>query len=341
MNVLIGLSGGLDSTYAAYRLKNEGHSVTGASVVMHDYTDTGAAEKAAQEVGIPFVKIDMRGTFEKEVIDPFCRAYINAYTPNPCVMCNPAVKFAALYDYAQKHNFDRIATGHYARIGCENGRFFISTADDDSRDQSYVLWGLSQEQLSMLFFPLSSMKKTDIRADAERLGLSAAEAKESREICFIPSNNYAEYIEKRMNTSFPPGDFIDDSGKKVGEHKGIIHYTIGQRKGLGLAMNGHVFVTDIDPVSNTVTVSRAGNEYSDRAMLCGLRFQKLAPANETYRAEVKIRYAARPVPAEVTIQNDSAEVLFTEPVRAVTPGQSAVFYDGGDLLFGGIITKNK
>ena len=340
MKILLGMSGGLDSTYAAHLLTEAGHDVTGALLVTSGCTDENAAALSASEAGVPLVKLDARERFDRFVAAPFVEEYLRARTPNPCVLCNPTVKFGLLCEYAEEHGFDRVSTGHYAAIGEENGRYFIKKALDPSKDQGYVLWRLTQKQLSMLYFPLSDRKKTEVRAEAGRLGFTSAEAKDSQEICFIPDNDHARFIEEYTGKKPEPGDFLDRDGKVVGKHKGIIHYTIGQRKGLGIALGEPVFVTKIDPEANTVTVAPAGNEFSDGMKLSGMAFQKtVLTAGETLSCLVKVRYAAPPVPASVRMEtDDSAAVTFASPVRAVTPGQSAVFYDeNGDLLFGGLI----
>ena len=340
MKILLGMSGGLDSTYAAHLLTEAGHEVTGALLVTSGCTDERAAVLSAAEAGVPLVTLDARERFDRSVVAPFVDEYLRARTPNPCVLCNPAVKFGLLCEYAEEHGFDRAATGHYAAIGEENDRFFVKKALDPAKDQGYVLWRLTQKQLSMLHFPLSGLKKTDVRAEARRLGYSAAEAKDSQEICFIPDNDHARFIEEYTGKKPKPGDFLDKNGKIVGKHRGIVHYTVGQRKGLGIALGEPVFVTRIDPEANTVTVAPAGNEFSAGMKISGMSFQKtVLAAGDTLSCLVKVRYAAPPVPAEVRMETaDRASVVFSSPVRAVTPGQSAVFYDeNGDLLFGGLI----
>ncbi len=340
MKILIGLSGGLDSTYAAHLLKEQGHEVIGASVIMHQYTDITSAEETAKAVGIPHLVLDARETFKERVVARFLTDYTAGRTPNPCVECNPAVKFAALCDYAEEKCFDAVSTGHYASIPKENGRYFIRRADDGSKDQSYVLWRLSQKQLSMLYLPLAGMKKSEIRQRASALGFKAAEAKESQEICFIPDDDYVEYIENALGKAFPEGDFLDENGAVIGRHKGLIRYTVGQRKGLG-AFGRPMFVSRLDPTANTVTLVPAGGEFSQAMTVSELNFLKLPPqSNGVLNTTVKVRYAATPVPCTVIFHGDTAEVRFASPVRAVTPGQSAVFYDGRDVLFGGVIDTN-
>lgn len=337
MKILIGLSGGLDSTYAAYLMKNQGHDVVGAAVIMHEFTDISSAEVAAKQVGIPFVTIDYREQFQKNVVARFINDYKNGRTPNPCIVCNPTVKFDALLTYACENGFEKIATGHYAVIGNENGRYYIKADTVGGKDQSYALSRLTQEQLEALYLPLSGMKKDDIREAAAKLGLSAAEAKDSQDICFIPDGDYVSYIEKATRESFPTGDFVDADGKVIGKHNGIIRYTVGQRKGLG-AFGRPMFVSKVDPKANTVTLVPAGEEFSGKTEVGELNFMKLAPMTcGTLTASCRVRYSAKPSPCKVTFDGDNAFVEFENMTRAVTPGQSAVFYDGDDLLFSGII----
>lgn len=339
MKILVGLSGGLDSTYAAHLLKEQGHDVVGASVIMHQYTEISLAEDAARVIGIPFITIDASDTFKNKVVKRFINDYINGRTPNPCIECNPSVKFGALCDYAKKQGFDKVSTGHYANIVCENGRFFVKADDKSGKDQSYVLWRLTQEQLSMLFLPLVTMDKEQIRKKASELGYKAAESKESQDICFIPDGDYASFIKGETGLSFSEGDFVDEKGNVIGRHKGIIHYTIGQRKGLG-AFGRPMFVKELNPKNNTITLVESGSEYMDHMTVGELNFMKLEYRVEgEIRALCKVRYAAKPTPCSVRFDEGLAYVTFEKETRAITPGQSAVFYDGDDVLFGGIILK--
>ena len=338
--ILLGMSGGLDSTYSVLQLKEMGYDVVGAVLKMSDNTEVEKAQFAADTLGVPLHVVDCTERFRDVVVQDFLNEYAAARTPNPCVICNRYVKIASLCECAKSLGIPYVATGHYANVGFDedSGRYYIKKAADMKKDQSYVLWRLTQEQVSMLTFPLALREKKDVRAEALEQNLPSADAEESQEICFIPTNDYISYIEEARGV-FPEGDFLDEGGRVLGRHKGIIHYTIGQRKGLGLSLGKPGFVTAIDPKANTVTVvSDETRIFSTRLVCNTLNFQKLKPMDcGTVRAEGKVRYAAKPVMATVQIKGDIAEVLFDSPVRAVTPGQSVVFYDGDDVLFGGII----
>lgn len=341
MRVLVGISGGLDSAYAALKLQRQGHSVEGAVLVMHDFTEVDAAKSVADEIGIKLHVIDCRDHF-RAVIDNFVSEYCNARTPNPCIICNPLVKFKCLYDFAMSHGFDRIATGHYARIeSVESGgvtRYTLARAKDVKKDQTYMLYRLPQHILAAIMLPLHGDEKSEVRRIAAEESLSVADRKDSQEICFIPDGDYAEYIEN-IKGRFPEGDFIDPDGKVLGRHKGIIRYTIGQRKGLGVAAGQRVFVTDIDPENNTVTLSPEGQS-TDRVLVSDIVFSGMAEPDEgeERRLQVKLRYAAPPQDATAIFDGKGGAVLLLDtPQKAITPGQSAVMYDADHLLCGGFI----
>ena len=339
MKILLGLSGGLDSAYAA-RLLSEGHTVEGAVLLMHSYTDITAAEKAAGEIGIPLHVLDRREQFRSQVEEYFISEYRRGRTPNPCTFCNPRVKIGELCRFASENGFDRVATGHYARVTEQDGRYAIAAGADARKDQSYMLWGLSQEQIGMLMLPLGEMKKDDVRESARSMGLSSAEAKESQDICFIPDGNYAEFLKNRGITA-PFGNFIDSKGNVIGRHKGIFNYTVGQRRGLGVAMGQRMFVSEIRPETNEIVLLPDGGGFAESMTVTDLNFQ-LIPPPETgntveYTLMGKIRYAAPPIPMHLSITGNTATVTFTEPIRAVTPGQSAVFYLDGAIALGGLI----
>ncbi len=341
MKYLVGMSGGLDSTYVAHLLREQGHTVQGAILVMHDHTDLAAARRAADEVGILLHELDCRAIFEREVIAPFVSEYQNARTPNPCVLCNRHVKVGALCDFARANDFDAVVTGHYAKIArTEDGRYTVACAADPKKDQSYMLWQLTQAQLSLLQTPLCDTDKNEIRARARALGFFSAEAKESQDICFLPDGDYVSFVEGRIG-KMPKGNFIAPDGTVLGEHKGILHYTVGQRKGLGLACNQPVFVSEIDAKRNTVTVTPSGGEYARGLTATCLNFVAFAPPTEPTEAHltVKIRYSASRVGATVRYDASGMQIVFDAPQRAITPGQSVVCYDGDRVALGGIIDE--
>ncbi len=341
MRILLGMSGGLDSTYAARVLLDAGHTVEGAVLVMHDFTETREARESAASLGIPLCEIDCRAGFDASVVTPFCESYLAGKTPNPCILCNERVKFRYLYEAMQKRGFDRIATGHYARIEEKDGRYAVCRASDARKDQSYVLYRLPQEVLSHLLTPLSDYEKTDVRALAAKEGLAAADRDESMEICFLPDGNYPAYIADRFGAP-PEGDFIATDGRPLGRHRGILHYTVGQRKGLGISLGERMFVSHIDPVLNTVTLSRDVERGTSCFSVRDPVFSGIAPRCEGEgRYTVKLRYLAPPVLATVRFGRDDLFVSLDAPVPCVTPGQSAVFYDGDRVAFGGFIESRE
>ncbi len=345
MKVLLGLSGGVDSTYAALSLKRAGHEVEAAVILMHANTSIREAEESAASLGIPLHIIDCSKEFGRVVEKNFINEYINARTPNPCVICNSEIKFIYLLKYAIEHGFDKIATGHYAgirRLCDEKGDFYgIKRAKDVKKDQTYMLWRLPQSVLEKLVFPLENMMKTDIRVDSLESGLVAADRADSQEICFIPDGDYARYIEARVGKR-PSGDFIDEDGNVLGKHNGIIRYTVGQRRGLGISASSRIFVKKIDQKTNTVTLS-PNDSYADEVKVSGIVYSGMREPcyGENKTLFVKLRYAAQPVLASVTFYKDNAEIKLNTPARAVTPGQSAVFYDGELLVAGGFIDSAK
>ena len=342
MRILLGMSGGLDSTYAAYELLSQGHTVEGAVLKMHEYTDIQSASDSAESLGIPLHVIDCREEFEKKVISNFLDEYPKGRTPNPCVVCNSSVKFFELFEYANKNGFDAIATGHYARVVKREykGRelYTLSCAKDSKKDQTYVLWRLSQDILSKLILPLADSEKADIREKAYEMSLKAAARDESQEICFVPDGDYASFIEERTALS-KKGNFVDEDGNVLGEHQGIIRYTVGQRKGLGIAMGTRVFITKIDSVKNEITRSK-DDSFRDEIYVSDMNFVGISEltVGEEIELLVKIRYLAPKVSCILKyLGNRRAMVKLSLPQRAVTPGQSAVFYDGDLLTAGGFI----
>ena len=341
MRILVGMSGGLDSTYAALKLINEGHEVVGAVAIMHEYTDCGSAREAAQALGIPLCEIDAREQF-CAVKENFVSEYSSGRTPNPCVVCNPLVKFRVLADYANEHGFDMIATGHYAKIITvgegDKTRYTLERSRDAKKDQTYMLHRLPQDILSMLRFPLGDEIKGEVREKARAAGLKVADQKESQEICFIPDGDYASYIEE-VKGVFPEGKFLHQDGTVLGTHKGIIRYTVGQRKGLGIAYGERIFVSKIDAEKNEIILSPEGS-YTDSVAVRDIVFTGISEpeCGTEMRVEVKLRYLARPVGAVAVFDGEGGAVLTLDlPERAVTPGQSAVMYSGDILMCGGFI----
>lgn len=343
MKILIGLSGGVDSAYAALKLKREGHEVEGAVLRMHEFTDVSAACEVAELLEIPIHIIDCTEAFDKKVKEYFCDEYSLGRTPNPCIVCNREVKFKELADYARAHGFDRIATGHYARVktlGDGDGvRYAVARGADLSKDQTYMLYRLPQNVLSMLILPMAELTKTEIRKEMSLYSRMLGEKKDSQEICFIPDDDYASFVEAERG-AFPDGDFVDGEGNPLGRHRGIIRYTVGQRKGLGISLGYRAFVSRIDSERNRVVLSREGTptdtlEIRD-VIFSGMRTMTVGDAAHL---DVKLRYQAVPIGATVEMVGESrVRIKLDSPVSFVTPGQSAVLYDGDTVMLGGFIS---
>ena len=330
----MGMSGGVDSSVAVRILQEQGFAVQGAVIRFspaHDAT-VEAARQAADALGVELHVIDASELFEQQVVTPFCESYCEGRTPNPCILCNPGVKFHLLAEKADELGCPYIASGHYARVElCEDGLCRLCVPESAARDQTYMLYRLPQDILRRLVLPLGEFEKDDVREIARDIGLSCADAPDSMEICFIPDGDYSGFIRSRGLTP-KEGRFIGPDGEDLGPHAGVDHYTVGQRKGLGLAAGRPLFVKAILP-GGDVQLAESGEEYSTRLTLSGIVTPDGKPlAGGDYR--VKIRSAAKAVPCQF---DGNHTVTFPEPVRAPAPGQSAVFYRGGFVFGGGFI----
>ena len=340
MRILVGISGGVDSALAAKRLMDQGHEVEGAILIMHEHTDVAAAEEVAESLGINLHKIYITSEF-LAVMSNFVEEYTHGRTPNPCIICNERVKFSRLYNYADVMGYDAIATGHYARIlQLENGRYTLKMSATAAKDQTYALCNLSQEQLAGTRMPLGDYTKDEIRAIASEIGLPVAEKAESMEICFIPDNNHGEFIKRAKPNQIRPGYFVDKDGNKLGKHKGIVFYTIGQRKGLGLSLGTPVYVTDIVPFNNTVVVGSEEDIFKTELLAKDINLISIDELTEPLEVEAKIRYSGKPTSAIIyPLEDNKVKVVFKEKVRAITKGQSVVFYKDDYVVGGGVIDK--
>ena len=349
--IIVGLSGGVDSSVAAYLLKKQGYEVIGVTMV--NFHEEGLPEgtlsatdkivrdasKVAEFLGIEHHVVDFTKEFKEQVMDYFTGEYLTGRTPNPCVICNRRIKWKAMMEKGKELGAELMATGHYARIlQLENGRYTLKMSATAAKDQTYALCNLSQGQLAGTRMPLGDYTKDEIRAIASEIGLPVAEKAESMEICFIPDDDYARFIKNHTGVVVPEGNYVDKDGKVLGRHKGIIHYTIGQRKGLNLAMGHPVFVSAIRPETNEVVIGENEDIFKTELRCRNLNAMSVSEFVSGMEVMAKIRYHHKGAPAVIEVLGeDELLVKFKEPQRAITPGQAVVFYENDYVVGGGLI----
>ncbi|WP_432628471.1 tRNA 2-thiouridine(34) synthase MnmA [Brotaphodocola sp.] len=354
--VVVGMSGGVDSSVAAWLLKQQGYDVVGVTMQIWQDEDSGVvqenggccglsavedARRVAWEIGIPYYVMNFREEFKEHVMDYFIAEYLRGHTPNPCIACNRYVKWESLLHRSLAIGADYIATGHYARVEkLANGRYALKKSATAAKDQTYALYNLTQDQLARTLMPVGDYTKDEIRRIADEAGLPVAHKADSQEICFIPDHDYAKFIEENATENVPgPGNFVDKNGIVLGRHEGITHYTVGQRKGLNLALGRPVFVTEIRPETNEVVIGDGTDVFTDHLVCDRINWMSVDGLHGEEREIVaKIRYSHKGAPCVIRqIDEDRVECRFLEPVRAVTPGQAVVFYDGDYVMGGGTI----
>jgi tRNA-uridine 2-sulfurtransferase len=368
MKIAVAMSGGVDSSAAAAILKEQGHELVGFTMQLWNQNrglsvdkngeslpsrccsldDVYDARRVAEELGFPFYVLNLEREFERDVVQPFVTSYLKGETPIPCVACNSRLKFASLDRLALSLGCEKVATGHYARVDFHpaTSRYRLLRGRDSRKDQSYFLWELTQEQLSRSMFPLGEMSKPEAREAARRNELAVAEKSESQEICFVPDGNYAGFIDRYLAAGEQAerlpgsGEIMSTSGDVVGEHAGIHHYTIGQRRGIGISSAQPLYVTEIDSANNRIVVGNQEELLRDEFTAAGVNWIAFAHPDEPVRAEVRVRYRHTAEPATISPLPDArVHVKFDEPQRAITPGQATVFYRGDEVVGGGWIVR--
>lgn len=347
---LIAMSGGVDSSVAAYLMKNEGYECIGCTMKLHDETenkvestccsesDIEDARRVCNKLGMDYYVFNFMDEFKDKVINKFVNCYLCGLTPNPCIECNEHLKFNKLYEQAKKIGYDYVVTGHYALIKeDENGNFHLLEGPDPIKDQSYVLYRMTQSQLSKTKFPLGDMNKEQTRQIAEDNGFVNANKKDSQDICFVPDGDYASVIENSIGHKLPSGDFVDLNGNVLGQHKGIIHYTVGQRKGLGIAYKEPLYVIRIDVENNKVILGSNEDLFSNKLSANEVSWVQNNIPDKPFKALARVRYHGKKVPCMVYPKEGSFDIEFDEPVRAITKGQAAVIYIDNEVIGGGVI----
>lgn len=344
---MIGMSGGVDSSVAARLMLDAGFDCAGATMRLHDFgcggtDDAMDARAVAEALGIPHYLFEFQPEFENAVIRSFVSAYENGLTPNPCIRCNRHLKFGAMLEKALALGFDYVVSGHYAQVRQDEttGRFLLYKAEDQAKDQTYFLAGLNQHQLSHILLPLGGLTKAEVREIAEQSGFLNARKRDSQDICFVPDGDYAAFLSRYTGKSYPQGDYLDRSGKVVGRHKGAVCYTLGQRKGLGIALGEPVYVCGKDMQKNTVTVGPNEALFSSALRAADWEWLPFPALTAPLRVTAKIRHSQLAQAATVyPEENGTARVEFDAPQRAITPGQAVVLYDGDLVVGGGTITQ--
>ena len=346
------MSGGVDSSVAAFLLQRQGFDCTGAMMKLYDapestkgcctLADAEDARAVAARLGLPFYMFNFTREFDAQVLTRFVAAYQRGTTPNPCIDCNRFVKFDKFLHRAAETDHDFIATGHYARIEKDetSGRFLLKKGLDETKDQSYVLYAMTQPQLARTLLPLGGLPKSEVRALAEAAGLATAKKRDSQDICFAPDGDYAGFIERHENRPSPPGNFLSPAGKILGEHRGLIHYTIGQRKGLGISAPHPLYVCALDVENNAVILGQHEELFTPTLTARDINLIACEQLEKPHRLTAKIRYSHPPQPATVVQTDaDTLQITFDTPQRAITPGQAVVLYDGDIVVGGGTVEK--
>lgn len=352
MKAMIAMSGGVDSSVAAKLMVDSGYSCVGCTMKLYQNEDAGIprahtccslddvedARAVAYQIGIPFYVFNFQQAFREQVIQKFVHSYESGQTPNPCIDCNRYLKFGKLYERARVLGFDFLVTGHYARITQDGGRYLLQKAADPEKDQSYVLYGMTQELLAHTQFPLGEFQKVQTREIAEKSGFFNAKKQDSQDICFVPNGDYASVVALHARQACPPGDFVDAEGRILGRHKGVIHYTIGQHRKLGLSLPEARYVCKIDAAGNRIVLGAESELYTKEIDVAACNWILGDVPGDAFRCQVKIRYRQPEQWATVIPTGDTtAHIVFDAPQRAAAPGQAAVCYDGDVVLGGGVI----